>query len=293
VRVLAVVVLSFTVVACGSAAVRVTHLADAPKCPVFPASNPWNQRVDKLPVAKGSAQYVAAIGRTERVFPDLSVPYNVVSGRQPKARVTFELGSDEVGYPIPARPKVETGTDKHILMVDKDACRLYEISGARKLADGWHAWAGATWDLRSNALRREGATSADAAGLPMLPGLLRYEDIESGAINHALRFTARKTAQSYVYPARHWASTATDPHLPPMGLRVRLKASFDTSGFPPQAKIVLEALKRYGMILADNGSPWFITGSPDPRWTGDVAQLQRVTGNDFEVVDTSSLTPGA
>jgi hypothetical protein len=292
VRTLVLVLLSFSVAACGSAATRVTRLADAPNCPVFPASNPWNQPVDKLPVAKRSAQYVAAIGRSARVFPDLTVPYNVVSSRQPKTRVTFLLGSDEVGYPIPARPKVEVGTDKHILMVDKDACRLYEISGAQKKADGWHAWAGATWDLRSNALREAGRTSADAAGLPMLPGLLRYEDISSGSIDHALRFTARTTAQSYLYPARHYASSSTDPRLPPMGLRVRLKASFDTSAFPPQAKIVLDALKRYGMILADNGSPWFITGAPDPRWTADVAQLQKVTGNDFEVVDTSSLTPG-
>jgi hypothetical protein len=178
-------------------------------------------------------------------------------------------------------------------MVDRDACRLYELFAAEQGADGWTAGSGAIWDLRSNELRPRGWTSADAAGLPILPGLVRYRDIEDGEIRHALRFTAPLTRRAFVYPARHFASSRTDPDLPPMGLRVRLKRSVDISGFPRQARIVLRALKRYGMILADNGSPWYVTGAPDPRWDDDALHtLHRIRGSDFEVVDTRRLRNG-
>ena len=261
-------------------------------CPVFPASNPWNQRVDKLPVAANSAAIINSIGLDAPVHADfgsglydgqpIGIPYNVVSGSQAKSRVSFEYAdeSDKGPYPIPAHPKIEGGSDHHILIVDKTNCRLYERGGAQKTSGAWHAWAGAIWNLRSNAVRPLTWTSADAAGLPILPGLARYGDL-----NHALRFTVERTRRAFIYPARHYASSLTDPSLPPMGLRVRLKASFKTSGFPPQARAVLETLKRYGMILADNGSNWYITGAPDPRWSNDdLHSLGQVHGSDFEVV---------
>jgi hypothetical protein len=283
-------------VAAGGAA-PAPHLPEAPKCALFPASSPWNQRVDTLPVAADSATLVASIGLADHVHADfgsgtyegapIGIPYNVVSAKQAKSRVAFEYAdeSDEGPYPIPARPRIEGGSDHHVLIVDRDACRLYELGGARRTAAGWQAWAGAIWSLKSNRLRPETWTSADAAGLPILPGLARYDEVARGAIRHALRFTVERTRRAYLWPARHYASSATDPSLPPMGLRVRLKASFDTSGFPRQARIVLEALKRYGMILADNGSDWFVSGAPDPRWSNDdLHTLHRVTGGDFEVV---------
>jgi hypothetical protein len=261
-------------------------------CPVFPASNPWNQRVDKLPVAPNSAAIVESIGLDAPVHADfgsglwegkpIGIPYNVVTATQTKVRVRFEYAdeSDKGPYPLPARPKIEGGSDHHILIVDRSSCRLYELGGAEKSGSAWTAWAGAIWNLRSNAVRPATWTSADAAGLPILPGLARYGDLD-----HALRFTAERTRRAFVYPARHYASDSTDPSLPPMGLRVRLRASFDTHGFPPQARAVLETLKRYGMILADNGANWYITGAPDPRWSNDdLHSLGRVHGADFEVV---------
>ena len=261
-------------------------------CPVFPASNPWNQRIDKLPVAASSAELIRSIGLDDPVHADfgsglwegqpIGIPYNVVSGSEPKVHVRFEYAdeSDRGPYPVPVHPKIEGGSDHHILIVDKTSCRLYELGGAERSASGWTAWAGATWSLRSNAVRPATWTSADAAGLPILPGLARYGDL-----HHALRFTAERTRRAFVYPARHYASNSTDASLPPMGLRVRLKASFDTHSFPPQARAVLETLKRYGMILADNGSNWYITGAPDPRWSNDdLHSLGQVHGSDFEVV---------
>ena len=261
-------------------------------CPVFPVSNPWNQRVDKLPVAPNSAAMIRSIGLDAPVHADfgsglwegqpIGIPYNVVTAAQPKVHVRFEYAdeSDKGPYPIPAHPKIEGGSDHHILIVDKSSCRLYELGGAEQSGSGWTAWAGAIWNLRSNAVRPTTWTSADAAGLPILPGLARYGDL-----GHALRFTAERTRRAFVYPARHYASDSSDPALPPMGLRVRLKPSFGTHGFPPQARAVLETLKRYGMILADNGANWYITGAPDPRWSNDdLHSLGRVHGSDFEVV---------
>jgi hypothetical protein len=277
---------------------------------VFPATNVWNQRVDGLPVASDSAALIGSIGLDSPVHPDfgaglyngqlIGIPYVVVSGRQtPKARPTFQYASesDAGPYPIPAGVPIEGDPhpddgDRHALIVDRDTCTLYELYALHRAGSRWTAGSGAIWSLSSNRLRPAGWTSADAAGLPILPGLARYDEVAAGAIDHALRFTAPDTRRGYIYPARHFASSSSDPSLPPMGLRVRLKASVDIRGFPPQARVILQALKSYGMILADNGSPWYISGAPDPRWSNDdLHSLSRLTGADFEVVDTSGLRP--
>jgi hypothetical protein len=252
-------------------------------------------------VAADSAALINTIGLDRGLHMDFGsyagygIPYNIVTSTTPRSTVTFEYDdeSDHVGYPIPASPKIEGGSDRHILMVDKDACRLFELFAARQEAGGWAAGSGATWDLRSNALRPAGWTSADAAGLPILPGLVRYDEIVAGTIAHALRFTAPQTRRAYLYPARHYASSSTSLSLPPMGLRVRLKASFDTAGLSPTARVIAEALKRYGMILADNGSPWYVTGVSDSRFDDDfLHELDVITGRDLEVVDTTGLVNG-
>jgi len=186
--------------------------------------------------------------------------------------------------------KIEAGSDRHALIVERDSCRLYELYALRKTSSGWSAGSGAIWNLRSNKLRPAGWTSADAAGLPMLPGLVRYDEVARGHIDHALRFTVESTRRAYIYPARHFASDATDPNLPPMGLRVRLRAGFDISGYPRQVRVILTALKRYGMIVADNGANWYVSGAPDRRWNDDALHaIGNVTGADFEVVDASTL----
>jgi len=276
----------------------------APKCPVFPKTNPWNQRVDRLPVAANSAAIVNSIGASTGLHADfgsglwdgspIGIPFDVVTKTTPRSRVGFEYSdeSDHVGYPIPKRVHIEGGSDHHALLLDRNACRLYELGGLERQTGRWHAWAGATWNLRSNKVRPAGWTSADAAGLPIFPGLARWDEAKRGSIDHALRVTVSRTRRAFVYPARHYASSLTDPSLPPMGLRVRLKASFDIRPFPKQARIVLTALKRYGMIVADNGSNWYISGAPSPGWSNDqLHTLGRVTGSSFEVVDTSKLHP--
>src|SRR5213083_2395354 len=292
------------VLAAAGGAANALRVPAAPRCPVFPKSNPWNQRVDRLPVAKNSAAVIASIGTGTGLHADfgsglwegkpIGIPFDVVSRSTQRSRVSFEYSdeSDHVGYPIPRRVHIEGGSDHHALLLDRSACRLYELGGLERRGGRWHAWAGATWSLRSNRLRPAGWTSADAAGLPILPGLARYDDVRRGSIDHALRFTVSHTRHAYVYPARHFASSLTDPDLPPMGLRVRLKASFDVRPFPRQARIVLTALKRYGMIVADNGSNWYISGAPNKGWSYDqLHTLGKVTGSDFEVVDTSKLRP--
>ncbi len=278
----------------------------APRCVVFPASNAWNQRVDKLPVAADSAQLIASIGLDSPVHADfgsgtwdggpIGIPFDVVSRATPRARVSFAYAdeSDRVRYPIPRHVHIEGGPhatrDRHAILVDKSACRLYELYDLRRSGHGWTAGSGAVWSLRSNHLRPAGWTSADAAGLPIFPGLARWDEVARGVIDHALRFTAPRTRREYVYPARHYASSSTDPSLPPMGLRVRLKAGVNVASFPRQARVVLRALQRYGMILADNGSPWYVSGAPNRHWSNDdLHSLGRLTGADFEVVDTSSL----
>lgn len=279
-------------------------LPGAPACPVFPADSVWNVRIDDRSVAANSATMIAAIGLDRGLHMDFGsyagygIPYQVVDAATPRSTVTFEYAdeSDQVGYPIPASPLIEgagAGGDRHILMVDKDACRLYELFAAEKVGGQWTAGSGATWDLRSNALRPAGWTSADAAGLPILPGLVRYDEVAAGAIAHALRFTTDQTRRAYIYPALHFASSSTSTSLPPMGLRVRLKASYDTSGLSPHARAIAVALQRYGMMLADNGSPWYVSGMSDPRFDDDVMhELDVITGRDMEVVDTSGLVNG-
>ena len=268
-------------------------------CRIFPASSWWNLRVDGLPVAADSDVLVRSIGIDAPLHPDFSsrgmygIPFNVVTRVTPRSTVAFYYPdeSDRVRYPIPPAPRIEAGSDRHILMLDRSACRLYELYDADRASGRWTAGSGATWSLRSNALRPAGWTSADAAGLPILPGLARYEEVAAGEIAHALRFTAPRTRTAFVYPARHQAGESDDPALPPMGLRVRLKASVDISGFGPQSQVVLRALQRYGMMLADNGAPWYAGGSPDARWDDDdLHRLGELTGADFEVVDTTTLT---
>jgi hypothetical protein len=293
----------------GGGSTQALRLPSAPACPIFPANNPWNERVDNLPVAANSAQMIASIGVETGLHPDfgsglydgqpIGIPFDVVSKSTPRSHVTFDYSdeSDHVAYPIPKTVHIEGGRastgDRHAILVDKSACRLYELFALYPTSGGgWKAGSGATWDLRSNHVRPAGWTSADAAGLPIFPGLARYDEVARGAIDHALRFTAERTRRGFIYPARHYASSSNDPSLPPMGLRVRLKASVDISGFPRQTRIVLQALKTYGMILADNGSNWYISGAPDPRWSNDALHtIGRITGSDFEVVDTSSLHP--
>jgi hypothetical protein len=274
-----------------------------PSCPVFPSSNVWNRPVDGLPVRADSAALLASIGLDRGLHPDFGsyagygIPYNVVSKSTPRRSVRFLYASESnrVRYPIPTRVKREAGSDRHIILVDRDACRLYELYDAvRSRSGSWSAGSGAVWNLKSNGLRPDGWTSADAAGLPILPGLARYDEVARGFIAHALRFTAPTTRSAHLYPARHDAGDGSDPTLPPMGLRVRLKSSVDLTGFSPQARIVLVALQRYGMILADNGSPWYITGAPDPHWNDDdLHGLGRITGSMLEVVDTTGFTSGA
>jgi hypothetical protein len=282
-------------------------LASARRCPVFPKSNQWNLPVDKLPLAGNSAALVRSIGIDRPVHADfgsgnynggpIGIPYITVSGRAHKTRVSFDYSdeSDKGPYPIPKNVPIEGGRnasgDRHAIIVDRSRCRLYELYALQPTSGGgWHAGSGAIWNLRSNRLRPRDWTSADAAGLPILPGLARYDEVRRGSIDHALRFTVPDTRKAFVYPARHFASSDTDPNLPAMGQRFRLKASFDTSGFPKQARIVLKALKRYGMIVADNGSSWFISGAPARGWNNDdLHTLGKVTGSDFEAVDTSSL----
>jgi hypothetical protein len=280
---------------------RAPTLPGARSCPVFPASNVWNKPVADLPVAANSAAMIAAIGLDAHVHADFGsfagygIPYNVVSGAKVhKLHVSFDYAdeSDRVGYPIPAHPRQEGGGDAHVLIVDRSACRLYELYAAHASGGVWRAGSGAVWNLRSNHLRPDSWTSADAAGLPILPGLVRYDEVAAGAIRHALRFTAERTAKAHLYPARHDAGES-DASLPPMGLRVRLKASVDLSRFGKQARVVLQALKTYGMILADNGSPWYIPGASNPHFDDDdLHGLATLTGADFEVVDTSHLRNG-
>jgi hypothetical protein len=282
------------------------RLPAAPACPVFPASNPWNQRVDRLPVAPDSDRLVASIGLDDHVHADfgsglweggpIGIPITVVRGTQPKVRVAFEYAdeSDKGPYPIPPNVAIEGGRaadgDRHALIVDRDNCKLYELFALYPTGSGWRAGSGAIWSLRSNKLRPEGWTSADAAGLPILPGLARYDEVKRGRIDHALRFTAPRTRRAYVYPARHFASALTDPDLPAMGQRFRLRRGFDTSRFPRQSRVVLRALKRYGMILADNGSSWYLSGAPSKGWDNDdLHSLHDVPGSAFEAVDTRGL----
>ena len=268
----------------------------------FPADNPWNRDISGEPVDPNSATLIASCG-IRNLHPDFGtvwdgapngIPYVVVSGDQPRVPVSFYYDdeSDPGPYPIPPDAPIEGGPnatgDRHVIVIDRDNWMLYELFDAHLLDGGrrWRAGSGAIFDLSSNALRPAGWTSADAAGLPIFPGLVRYDEVvEQGEIRHALRFTCPVTRRAYVHPARHWASSRTDPDLPPMGMRVRLRADFDISDFPPEVQVILTALKKYGMFLADNGSAWYISGAPDLRWSDEnLAALKRVSSTEFEVV---------
>jgi hypothetical protein len=287
-----------------------TSVAAAPSvpssCSIFPADNVWSTRIDTLPVAASSQAYVNTIGAAKGVHADfgaglwdggpIGIPYTTTVGAPVAVSFDYADESDPGPYPIPPNPPIEGGPnsdgDRHILILDQTACKLYELYYAWPQTDGsWQAGSGAIFNLRTNALRPDTWTSADAAGLPILAGLVRYDEVAAGAINHALRFTAPQTRKAYVWPARHYASSLTGAQYPPMGQRFRLKASFDISGFSATNQIILRALKTYGMILADNGSSWYLSGVPDERWNNDdLRQLQtRVRGSDFEAVDASSL----
>ena len=280
----------------------------APNCRLFPTSNPWNQRVDHLPLAVRSAAIVRSIGLKTGLHPDfgsgtyaggpIGIPYTTVSEDQKKVPVHFHYAgeSDKGPYPIPKNVPIEGGRassgDRHALIVDRDRCKLYELYALYPPSGGhgWRAGSGAIWSLNSNHVRPAGWTSGDAAGLPILPGLARYEELGRGGIDHALRFTVEQTRRAYIYPARHFASDLTSKNLPAMGQRLRLKPSYDISHFPRQARAVLRALKLYGMIVADNGSDWYISGAPNRHWNNDdLHTLGQVKGSAFEVVDTSAL----
>jgi hypothetical protein len=287
-------------------AATASPLPAAPGCPLFPADNVWHSDVSSLPVHPLSGQYVASIGSGSRLKADfgsgtwnggpIGIPYDVVGGGQAPTSVTFEYDdeSDHVPYPIPANASIEGGPqssgDRHVLIVDNSSCTLYELYAAYPNGDGtWHAGSGAVWNLNSNALRPETWTSADAAGLPILPGLVRYDEVASGQVDHAIRVTVPRSDRSYLWPARHQAGS-NNAALPPMGLRLRLRPNVDISSFPRDDQVILQAMKTYGVIVADNGSPWYISGVPDARWNNDVlAQLGNLHGSDFEAIDESSL----
>ena len=275
-------------------------------CPLLPADNIWNARVDALPLDPKSGAYVRSIGVDAHAHPDfgsgeweggpIGIPFIVVSETQERVPITFyyEGESDPGPYPIPPTAPIEGGVrsdgDRHVLVVDADNCVLYEVFDAHPRREGgWRAGSGAVFDLRSNALRTKDRTSADAAGLPILPGLIRFEEVDAGAISHALRFTAPRTRKDYVWPGRHQAGESDDPDLPPLGQRFRLK-DIDVSGYSPANRVILTALKTYGMFLADNGSAWYLSGVPDERWDNDeLRQLKDLKGSDFEAVDCTSL----
>jgi hypothetical protein len=287
------------------------HAQGAPTlsgCPVLPANSVWNAPIDTMPVDPNSSLYIASIGTSAAVHPDfgsgewdggpIGIPFNIVPGSQPKANISFDYvdESDPGPYPIPIDPLIEGGSqatgDRHILVLDRDQCMLYETwSTYPQVGGSWYAGSGAIFNLRSNALRPATWTSSDAAGLPVLSGLVRYDEVAAGEINHAIRFTVPHTRREFIWPARHYASSLTDKMYPPMGQRFRLKAGFNIAGFSPEVQVILKALKKYGMILADNGASWYISGVPDERWNNDILvnQLKLVKGSDFEAIDESSL----
>lgn len=275
-------------------------------CPIFPVDNVWNTPIDTLPVHPNSATYVNSIGATSGLHPDFGtvwngapngIPFTIVPSTQRLVTVRYTDYGDESDpgpMPIPANAAIEGGPngdgDRHVLIVQTGTCKLYELFYAFPQPDGsWNASSGAVWDLRSHLLRPDTWTSADAAGLPMLPGLVRQEEVQAGAINHALRFTVPRTQGIHLWPARHH-TTDRGAQYPPMGLRFRLKASFDISKFSPSNQVILRALKKYGMFVSDNGGAWFLSGAPSPKWNDDdLHLLQQITGSNFEAVDESTL----
>jgi hypothetical protein len=281
------------------------------RCTIFPADNIWNQRIDDLPVDAHSGAYIATIGASATLHADfgsgvwppgsnspIGIPYVEVSSGQADVAIHYTAYGDESDpgpWPVPSNAPIEGGADstgdRHVIVLDRGDCMLYEMFDASRNADdSWSAASGAAYDLSSNALRPDGWTSADAAGLPIFPGLVTYDEVESGEITHAVRFTASQTRNAHVWPARHDASSNTGSQYPPMGQRFRLKADFDISGYSPEIQVILTAMKRYGLILADNGASWFISGAPDARWDNDMLhEWDDIPGSAFEAVDVSSL----
>ena len=285
-----------------------TPVPAAPSCPVFPADNVWNTDISTLPVNPRSAAWMASMNSASTlIHPDFGpsfgaqpvpygMPYTVVSNSHPTTPMQFLYASesDPGPYPFDGNTPIEGGQnasgDRHAIMINKDTCTLYELYDAQYSPGGSTAGSGAIWNLRSDALRPASWTSADAAGLPIMPGLLRLDEVESGVVSHAIRFTAAQTDTSYLWPARHQAGTASDPNLPPMGARFRLKAGFAISGFSPQAQVILRAMQHYGLIVADNGSNWYFQGSQDPGWDSNLLdELKSVPASAFEAIDESSL----
>jgi hypothetical protein len=272
-------------------------------CTVFPVSNVWNRRVDTLPVRSDSSTLIGSIGRDKTFHMDFGsfegygIPYQVVDSETPRRAVTFDYDdeSDPGPYPIPPDAPVENGGDRHVLALRQGDCKLFELYAAERAGSGWRAYSGAAWDLKSNALRPERWTSADAAGLPILPGLARREEADAGAITHALRITVPTTQKAYIHPATHWASSNTDPDQPPMGLRVRLKASYDISRLRGQARVVAQALKTYGALVADNAGSArvYISGSVDTGWVDDdLNGLKTIPASALEAVRTNPVVRG-
>jgi hypothetical protein len=276
-------------------------------CAVFPSDNIWHADVSKLPVNKHSADWMKAIGTSGDLHPDFGpsygaqpvpygIPVTVVSGSHPKVHVTFQYGSesDHVGYPLGADTKIEGGNhangDRHAIVVDTSTCRLYETFATKEVGGHWHAGSGATWSLRSDKLRPKGWTSADAAGLPILPGLLRWSEVKAGRVRHAIRFTAPVTSRHYLWPARHEAGSKNSLKYPPMGARFRLKSSFSEAKYSAKARVVLQAMKTYGLILADNGSSWYFQGDASKGWHGKlISELKTIPSKAFQAVDESGL----
>lgn len=278
--------------------VACTPVTGASGCYLLPDSNVWHADVSRLPVNSRSAAWLAASGGSSglRIHPDFGgpygIPYTIVNGLHPKVAVTFDYAdeSDRVPYPLGSDTRIEGGSDAHALVLDNSTCKLYETWATSTNGRTWSAGSGAVYDLRSNALRPDGWTSADAAGLPILPGLLRYDEVASGRVDHAIRFTVSRTAAAYIWPARHQAGSGSINNLPPMGARFRLSANYPTRGLRPDTVAILNAMKKYGMIVADNGSNFYFQGATDPRWSNDMLdQLKAVPASAFEAIDESSL----
>ncbi len=281
-------------------------------CPVFPADSIWHADVSRLPVSVHSADWLGHMSAsTRKLHPDFGpaygaqpvpygIPFTLVSGTHAKVAVRFDYAgeSDPGPYPLGPDTKIEGGTassgDRHALMIDTATCKLYETWNTRLTPTGWAAGSGAVFDLRSNALRPAGWTSADAAGLPILPGLLRYGEVKAGFVDHAIRFTTDVTDRRYFWPARHQAGSVSDATYPPMGARFRLKASFAISSYGPQAQVILRAMQTYGLVLADNGSPWFFQGTADAAWPSALLdELKTVPATAFEAVSVASIKVSA
>ena len=277
----------------------------APACSVFPSNNVWHADVSKLPVNSHSSAWLSSMnGSSTRLHPDFGpsggfpygIPYDVVSSSHAKVYLTFDYAdeSDKGPYPFDGNTKIEggqnAGGDRHAIMIDSGTCKLYELYDAHYSSSGSTAGSGAIWSLTSNALRPAGWTSADAAGLPIFPGLVRVDEVQAGNVDHAIRVTAQQTDRSYIWPARHQAGAANNPNLPPMGARFRLKAGYDISPFRADTQTILRAMKKYGLIVADNGSNWYFQGNAENGWnTSMLDQLKTVPASAFEAVDESSL----